>query len=535
MKYRKDVDGLRAIAIGSVVLFHYDVPLFTGGFTGVDVFFVISGFLISTILLDSLEQGRFSLVDFYERRARRILPALFALLPVTLLWACLVLYPHEVRSVARSTLATLGFYANFYYSRRSGYFQGGSDYEPLLHMWTLAVEEQFYIFFPVLLYLGYRHASRRMFVGIFYAGFLCSLALSIYGVTFRPTYAFYWPVTRAWELMLGTVIARPAMFLPVLDRINRPLTASVAAFVGIACVLLPVFLLDSGDVFPGVNAIPTALGSAMLIWSASRHETAVSRILGSRPFVFVGLISYSLYLWHWPIWVLSAETSPGLHDSPLAVTVLAGFSVLLAWLSWRYVEAPFRSRKAYGRRAVFTLSGIGGLAITVCASVAVVAPASVARVQIDGVAAHLLDFRSYRDNVVFPHAPCFIGRKEELIDACPKGKARSEDVVIWGDSFAEHLIPGLLANESKLPGALIQITSGGCPPFVYTERGWIAGREPCREYSAKATNWLARLAPGTVVISAQWNLHASGRWGFDLDKELECSIGYLRSIVVQHI
>ena len=339
ISYRSDIDGLRAVAVVPVVLYHAGVPWLGGGFIGVDVFFVISGFLITSIIAPELESGKFSLLRFYERRARRILPALFFVLAASFLAATVMLLPGAFEAFGKSLLSTLGFVSNVWFWRSStGYFAHASEFLPLLHTWSLAVEEQFYVFYPLALALLMRWGRRTMIVAIA-ATSLLSLALAVWATPQMPAASFYLLPTRAWELGFGALVA-----LGVAPRRMHQTAREMLSAIALLAILVPMVFYDANTTFPGLAAVPPVLGATLLIMIGATGSSTLHRLLGARAIVSVGLISYSLYLWHWPVlaYFRVAVADPHL---PVALAILAvGLSSAMAYLSWRYVERPFRVR-----------------------------------------------------------------------------------------------------------------------------------------------------------------------------------------------
>ena len=336
MTYRRDIDGLRGVAVLSVIFFHAGFSWFQGGFTGVDVFFVISGYLITTIIQKEIDEERFRLANFYERRVRRIMPALFVTIVATWIVAFLLYMPPEFKSYSASVATTATFASNILFWRQGGYFAGPAEIKPLLNIWSLAVEEQFYLLFPVtMIFLArFGHKTRLFVISLV---LLISLALSIRGTSHAPGAAFFLTPSRAWELMLGAVFAFD--FLKV--KQSRWIAES-AAVTGLSMILWSVSFFSSKTHFPGASAATPCLGAAFLIYSGLTVKTAIGRILGSQPLVFIGLISYSLYLFHWPVfafvryyWILPLPV--------YASTAVLIFSIVAALLSWKYIEKPFRS------------------------------------------------------------------------------------------------------------------------------------------------------------------------------------------------
>ncbi|NOT40687.1 MAG: acyltransferase, partial [Alphaproteobacteria bacterium] len=298
--YRPDVDGLRTIAVGTVILFHGKLGIFPGGFVGVDVFFVISGFLISSILLGEIAHGRFSLAGFYERRIRRILPALITVLAAVMVAGALFFSPQDYVTLAKSAKAAALFYANFHFERQAGYFMPEAETQPLLHTWSLAVEEQFYLIAPLFLWAIAR-LQRRWQIAAVVAAFVASLAFSVWGTAQGDSSAFYLPYSRAFELLLGTMLA-----MGLFPAFRSSVVAEAVGAAGLAMIAVAVLFFSASTPFPGYAALLPCVGAAFIIASGARHSTVVARLLSTPAMVFTGKISYSLYLWHWPIFVFAA-------------------------------------------------------------------------------------------------------------------------------------------------------------------------------------------------------------------------------------
>ncbi|WP_290842792.1 acyltransferase [Henriciella sp.] len=296
MKYRAEIDGLRAVAVIPVILFHAGFEVFSGGYVGVDVFFVISGYLITTILINEIENQKFSLVGFYERRARRILPALFFVMLVCIPFAWLWMLPSQLKDFSQSLIAVSFFGSNIFFWQESGYFAAAAEEKPLLHTWTLAVEEQYYIFFPLFLFFAWRFGKGRVFWMIVILA-ACSLLLSEWGWRNAPTANFYLAPTRAWELFAGSIAA----FIVNKRGIQ---TSNFLSTIGFGAILLSIFLYDQNTPFPSVYALLPVGGTFLVVMSAGK-ETIVAKLLSIRILVGVGLISYSAYLWHQPLFAFA--------------------------------------------------------------------------------------------------------------------------------------------------------------------------------------------------------------------------------------
>lgn len=354
LKYRPEVDGVRAIAVVSVLLYHMGFETFSGGFVGVDVFFVISGYLIGTIILTEVSEGRFSIVTFYERRARRILPALFLVLLITSVMAYVVMLPYEQINFGENLLGSVLFVSNITLYFQGGYFGGPAEMKALLHMWSLAIEEQFYIFFPLLAILCTAWIRKTGFVLLVLGLSLGSLILAELASFRAPTVGFYALPTRAWELGVGILVA---MILLKTPRFKEPFGGIVSA-IGLAAVFASILMFDETTRFPSFYALVPVVGTAMILSCASQENT-VGRLLARPSFVGIGLISYSLYLWHQPLLVVLRMQFPEYAENTAVLLCVGLFAGLMAWGTWRYVEHPFRDRARVGRRSIFLFSAAG--------------------------------------------------------------------------------------------------------------------------------------------------------------------------------
>jgi peptidoglycan/LPS O-acetylase OafA/YrhL len=347
MRYRAEIDGLRALAVVPVVLFHADLKLFSGGFVGVDVFFVISGYLITSLILNDQAGGKFSIVNFYERRARRILPALFTVILASVPFALLWLPPKDLVDFAQSMVAAATFSSNILFWKESGYFETASELKPLLHTWSLAVEEQFYIFFPLLL-AALASMKRKVIRTVIVVILLSSFALAQWGSMNLPTATFYLLPTRAWELMLGALVA---LYLTW----NGPVRGNgLLGMFGIALILAAILLYDKTTPFPGAYALAPTVGTCLVILFVT-EGTPAFRILSNRIVVGFGLISYSLYLWHFPLLVFARHQAL-IEESIVLKLLLCALAVIIAYASWYFVERPFRDRSRLSRRKIFGYS-----------------------------------------------------------------------------------------------------------------------------------------------------------------------------------
>ncbi len=345
--WQEHIDGLRAVAVLAVLLHHLDIHPFSGGFVGVDVFFVISGYLISRMIYDEIGRtGRFDILGFYERRARRILPAFAVVTAAVLIAGNFLLLPDEFARLGRSALYACLFGANVLFYQTTNYFVPAADTQPLLHTWSLGVEEQFYIVFPLVVAVVWR-GGKRLLMAVLVASFIASLVLAQHAVGSEPMAAFYLAPHRAWELLAGSLLALPGV--PSAGRKVR----EAAALVGLSAILFAIFRYGPLTPFPGVTALLPVAGTVLILWANDGRVTVTGRALSLPPFRAIGLWSYSIYMIHWPLIVFTKDLfEPG--DEVMRHASIIAASIGLGYLSYRFVEAPFRSgRLTWGRPAVF--------------------------------------------------------------------------------------------------------------------------------------------------------------------------------------
>lgn len=360
MKYRPEIDGLRAVAVIPVILFHAGFSAFSGGFVGVDIFFVISGYLITTILLNEMREGRFSIVNFYEKRARRILPVLFLVMLVSIPFSWFLLVPEDMKDFSESLVAVMTFSSNiFFWQEEFSYWDTASELKPLLHTWTLAVDEQYYLLFPVFLILMWRYKKRWMFLTLLLVT-ISSFFISQWGAYHAPSTAFYWLPMRIWEIAIGAFISVYLLYIkPTRQRQLNKVVHEMLGWAGLLMIGYSMAVFDEYTPFPSAYTLIPTIGTVLIILFSS-PQTMVGRLLSIKPLVAIGLISYSAYLWHQPFFAFSRYlVFP--EPSAWGFFVLTVLTLLLAYLSWRFVEIPFRNRKLLGRKNIFTFSLIGSL------------------------------------------------------------------------------------------------------------------------------------------------------------------------------
>ena len=354
MKYRKEIDGLRALAVFPVIFFHAGFDFFKGGFVGVDIFFVISGYLITTLIISELSENKFSIFNFYERRARRILPALFFVMAMCLPLSWLWLSPTDLKDFGQSLVAVSIFSSNILFWMESGYFETASEIKPLLHTWSLAIEEQYYIVFPIFLMIIWRLGFKSILI-LLTLIFLLSLGVSQWGALNHPNAAFYLLPTRGWEFLVGAFVA---FYLIHNNYLKSYSINQLFSLIGFGMIIYSILVFDKSTIFPGLNALVPTIGTSLLILSAVPNTIAY-KLLSLKPLVSIGLISYSAYLWHQPVLVFTDRLILG-ELSDLLILFLCFISFILAWISWKYIEKPFRDKNKVSRSFIFkfTFSGI---------------------------------------------------------------------------------------------------------------------------------------------------------------------------------
>lgn len=496
IKYRPEIDGLRAVAVLSVVLFHLGDRVVSGGYVGVDLFFVISGYLITSLIRNQQRRGEFSLVSFYVRRIKRIAPALLAVVFVTVALGYLLLPPGDYELLARSGRWALAGASNFFFRDNTGYFDPQAGTMPLLHTWSLGVEEQFYVVWPgLLIMLVSVFRKSKIPVLVFVSAIVAASLASFFLASAKD--AFYMPYARAWELGLGAIIA----LLPeIMGRRFVPLR-KILPWLGLVLIGAAMCQFGSAVDIAGNRIVAAAIGTGFIVFGIE-PKTGVYRILSSSPLVFVGKISYSLYLWHFPAIVFWRYYLGELISVAYVASFIAGITVL-AWLSWRYIEEPCR-RAALDWRTVFT--GFAGAAFAIgCACWSVVAT--------EGAVARIPDsLRPLRSPAVMWEWPCpswhLVGELNLCTGGAPWNSAAAH-AVIWGDSNAAHFMP-LLDAAGRQQNVSISLTDFSCSPIV--ARGYVEfNADVDRMVNDCTTRQKATVAAlrskeiNLVILSAAWH------------------------------
>jgi peptidoglycan/LPS O-acetylase OafA/YrhL len=487
VQYRSEIDGLRAIAVLPVLLFHAEFHSFKGGFVGVDVFFVISGYLITAIIHNEIKNSTFTLAHFYERRVRRILPALFFVILLCLPFAWFWMLPNEFKAFLNSLIAVNTFSSNVFFWQESDYFDTAIGLKPLLHTWSLAIEEQFYLLFPFFLLL-FRKLKEKRLLALLLIVTILSLGLAEYGANHYISANFYLLPSRAWELSIGAMLA-------VSQSSRRETSQSFAewtSFLGMGMILYSIFFFNKDVPFPSFWALIPVLGTALII-AYTNPTTLIGKILSWKPIWGIGIISYSTYLWHQPLFVF-ARLKEG-NVSAEGYLCLIFFSLILAYLTWRFIEAPFRNRENFSRNKIFFGAFTTSAAIIIFAVFGNFYSEHFSKTNEDK--AKLISYLQY--DIVEPYriGSCFLKQNQTFSEYKEECFSPDNTTIIWGDSHAAALSFGLRSNLQNLT----QITAAACPPLMGFDPG---GHPNCRDINNFAVEKIGALQPGLIILHANW-------------------------------
>lgn len=510
LKYRPDIDGLRALAVVPVILFHAGFQAFSGGFVGVDVFFVISGYLITGIILAELEQGKFSIVNFYERRARRILPALFFVMLCCIPFAWLWLLPQDMKSFSQSLVAVIAFLSNIFFWQTSGYFDTSTELKPMLHTWSLSVEEQYYVFFPLFLIFAWRFGKKFIGAAIVLIAIVSLLAAEYFSKS-NPMVAFYLLPMRAWELMIGALVA----FYCTEHNINRHkhIHSQLGGLLGFVLICYSIFVYDKQTPFPSFYTLAPTMGAALIIAFNTKH-TVIGRLLGSKLFVGVGLISYSAYLWHQPLFSLFRHATSSKIDNNNAIILIA-VVFFVSYISWLLVERPFRRSALFSSQKIWSVSLVGLVAF-LCL----------------GTFGHFTDGFKNR----FPISVY------ENYEVAKEMSSRSNTIgykiakptwVLLGDSHANSLQEsfGNLLNDSRQ--SAVVMTVDGCPPALNLKRHDMQMGTSCEDNYKRAISMIKSEGITSAFVVSRFALYANSV-RFD-NEEGGVEIGATTEVIYDHV
>jgi len=499
MKYRPEIDGLRAIAVLSVIFSHAGFPVFSGGYVGVDVFFVISGYLITLIIYGELQEERFSIIGFYERRIRRILPALFFVILACIPFAWQWMMPDEFKDFSRSIVKVNAFISNIYFWKESNYFAPDAQLAPMLHTWSLAVEEQFYVLFPLILMVFKRCRTNvlLMFLSILV---LVSLGLSEWMSKSFPVANYYLLPSRAWELGVGSILAVSINYWKGFNG----WFAQIASFLGFLLVMMAIFTFDELTPFPGLWALFPVIGAALII-AFAKPQTVVGKVLSWKPIVGIGLISYSAYLWHHPLFAFARIRLQGDVSSELYFS-LSLLALVLAYFTWRFIERPFRNNVTFSRRQVFVGALVIGVSFIAVGKFWKAKEGFPERLPIEAreVAAWANDKN--------PRQKECHGKRNRFIEpenSCVYGNNDLPKFALAGDSHAMVLANILSKNLIKEGFGLRELTFSACAPILGYRRA--DKYDDCPKYNKLTQSYLmSHKEIETIILFARWTLYLEG-------------------------
>ena len=503
VKHRREIDGLRALAILPVLFYHAGFSWIPGGFFGVDVFFVISGFLITGIIVNELHAtGRFSLAGFYERRARRILPALFLVIGVMYPVGWFLLVPDQFQNFNDSLRSIVLFVSNYFFLGIMGYFDPNIDLNPMLHTWSLAIEEQFYIFFPLILWLVWKFVKERYWIPLLSVLGVASLLWAQNNYAQDPNGTFYLLQFRAWELIAGAMAAIHLSHRAKakVETEGQPYTSQWLSLLGFGMVAYSMFFLDASMTHPGFVTLIPVIGTVLIIMFAG-VGTFTNRVLSMRVFVGIGLISYSAYLWHQPIFAFFRVSQ--LHEpTPVMFLPLIALTMVLSWGSWKFVENPFRNRKRFKRRFILTAAATSMLLIFTGSWAAGHASVQKLRTSFSGQSFDDLQKRVSRNYGLNKDCASF----DKNLEGCTFGE--NPDTLLWGDSYAMHAANALKSGNNPL--SFIQHSMSACNPVLELAQQnpsyGIPFAKKCIAFNRETLTWLAKQpAIKYVILGSPWS------------------------------
>jgi peptidoglycan/LPS O-acetylase OafA/YrhL len=494
MKYRREIDGLRALAIVPVIMYHAGFQAFGGGFVGVDVFFVISGYLITSLIVAERQAGTFSLLDFYERRARRILPALVVVVLACIPFAWQLLTPRAMKDFSESVVAVSTFSSNIFFLRKSGYFDISSELQPLIHTWSLAVEEQYYAIFPLYVLVVWRFGTKRL-TQLTATAAVASFALMFALHSTKSAAAFFLLPTRAWELLTGALIALNRHWIA---HRTRPLLCEAGAAGGFGLICVAIFAFDKTTPFPSAYTLVPILGATLIIACAT-PATLVGRLLASPPLVGCGLISYSAYLWHQPLFAFLRHTNYA--DGAIVYLALTGASFALAYATWLFVEIPFRNKRVVSRHAIGTSAA--SLSLGLIAFGVVGHTTDGYELRLTDAQRNIIAYDRYDHDKLYRAGKCFLGPDQDASSYAPECSAPNPAgaTIVWGDSHAAALSSGVRTLEPDTS----QYTASGCPPVIGLDISW---RRKCRSINDFVYTKVREVQPKRLLLHANWELYA---------------------------
>lgn len=533
-KYRRDIDGLRAIAVLGVVGFHFLPNLLSGGFIGVDIFLVISGYLISTKIFEGLEKRDFRFSEFYSRRVRRIFPALLSVLIATFILGWFTLLADEFKQLGKHISAGSSFVSNLVLWREAGYFDNSAETKPLLHLWSLAIEEQFYIAWPIFLWCAWKCRINFVAATLFIA--IGSFFLNVYGVAPDPVGTFYSLQTRFWELLSGSLLAwyglnKKNEFLIFGQKFN-----GFCSIAGLALLFYGFYEIEKSFRFPGLWALIPIVGTVLLLLGGPK-SLVNQKILANPVLVWFGLISFPLYLWHWPLFSF-ARIIGGETPSTVLSIVLLSLSIAFAWLTFIFLERPFRFGNLERGKSV-------AVTVVLVLSMIIVGSIGYTTYKLHGLQNRFINQLNegvnkaliYDADLDYRRGKCFI---DDVDDATSKFSSICSDrgngkssILIWGDSHSASLYKGFVSQSTTKKYDVFQFSASGCPPILDFH---VEKREGCISSNRYVYKEIERLMPDTIILSAFWSMYdgTNGWEALDVNGLAE-TLSQLKALGVKNI
>lgn len=513
MKYKNQIDGLRALAVISVIFFHADVVGFSGGYVGVDIFFVISGYLITSLILQQLREQTFSLAAFWERRARRILPALFFVIFCCLPVAWIFLLPYDMQRFSGGLITIPFFLQNFYFWRNNTYFEPSTDFSPLVHTWSLAVEEQYYLLFPFFLLLTQRYKKTTLLCLVLFIALIELLMLQWIFVE-KLSFKFFMLPTRGWEILIGAAVACYAVDLNNQNKLSLR-SAELFSTSGLLLILYSIIFFDKNTVFPGWATLVPTVGTALILLCVE-GRTSVAKLFELKPLMAIGLVSYGAYLWHQPLLAFSRHISTE-EPSSFVTSLLALASLGFGWFSYKFVEQPFRKQGLISKKALvlFVLCSSVGLVIFGVSGVLTKGFES----RFTAQQKDLWSYTNYDVQTLWRVGQCFL-QPEQSYRSFGKdcvGGGQVARTMVWGDSNAAAIYPGLKRQFEHVA----QYSASGCPPVLSINQSW---RPFCKDINQHVFEQVKTLRPERLVLFANWILYKD----IDLTSELAATVDAIK-------
>ena len=496
--YRPDIDGLRAIAVIIVLFFHLEIPFFSGGFVGVDIFFVITGFFFGYAVLEPISLNEFSIRSYYERRVKRLAPAFLLVSTLTSLLAYYFLLPLDLIAYWKTLKAALLFHSNIHFSNQAGYFDSSASLKPILHFWSLSIENQFYLIFPLIALISFRFLKSFLIVWL---ALIASFLLSIFWINTKPNDAYFLLQFRAYEILFGTLIYALCMK----KKNSNKTLSTIYSYIGLILISLSVVNFNKHLPFPGFRALVPLIGVGLLIYSGYQNqESLILRTLKFRPLVFIGKISYSLYLWHWPLIVFLLYYLD--HDlSDFFKIIVIVVSLFLAYVTYKFIEIPFRQK-------IF-INAFGTVILTILVTFAILlSPSFFGKGYEYRLSKESLVFNNARTDWNEYQASCAdsIESKisKETLCTFYFGQPKAPKILIWGDSHAIALLPVIQSISSKQGYKLQLATTNGCPPII----GIKTDKTECLKANDAVLNMITKNNFDIIILAANWNSYGEDNW-----------------------